>query len=270
MSPNKDVMIVEDLTADKPMIPESKEAVPMRIVWRNVVLFTYLHLAAVYGLYLLIFQAKTLTLVWTYVLYILSGMGITAGAHRLWAHRSYKARLPLRIFLALVNAMAFQNHIYEWSRDHRVHHKFSETDADPHNAKRGFFFAHMGWLLTKKHPDVRSKGKSVDMSDLLADPVVRIQKKNINPSENKMVSVCTLGEGHHNYHHTFPWDYSASEWGWRINMTSMFIDAWAKMGLAYDLKHVPKEIVVKRREHNGDGSTPWYDETSCEQYTKGL
>jgi len=40
-----------------------------------------------------------------------------------------------------------------------VHHKHSETDADPHNATRGFFFAHMGWLLVKKHPDVIEAGK---------------------------------------------------------------------------------------------------------------
>ena len=54
--------------------------------------------------------------------------------------------------------MALQNDIYEWSRDHRVHHKFSETNADPHNANRGFFFSHMGWLLLKKHNDVKEKG----------------------------------------------------------------------------------------------------------------
>lgn len=54
----------------------------------------------------------------------------------------------------LLNSMANQGSIYHWSRDHRVHHKYSETDADPHNATRGFFFAHMGWLYVKKHPEV--------------------------------------------------------------------------------------------------------------------
>ena len=57
--------------------------------------------------------------------------------------------------MMLINSMANQGSIYHWSRDHRVHHKHSETDADPHNAKRGFFFAHMGWLYVKKHPAVR-------------------------------------------------------------------------------------------------------------------
>lgn len=65
----------------------------------------------------------------------------------------------------------------DWARDHRMHHKYSETDADPHNATRGFFFSHIGWLLVRKHPDLKEKGKGLDMSDLLADPVLRFQKK---------------------------------------------------------------------------------------------
>ncbi|CAG2116937.1 unnamed protein product, partial [Medioppia subpectinata] len=81
------------------------------------------------------------------------------------------------LILAFANTMALQNDIYEWSRDHRVHHKYSETNADPHNANRGFFFSHMGWLLLKKHKDVRHKGASVDMSDVWADPIVRFQRR---------------------------------------------------------------------------------------------
>lgn len=70
-----------------------------------------------------------------------------------------------------------QNDIFEWARDHRVHHKYSETDADPHNAVRGFFFAHIGWLLVRKHPDVIEKGRKLELSDLLSDKVVMFQRK---------------------------------------------------------------------------------------------
>lgn len=79
--------------------------------------------------------------------------------------------------LASFSLIYFQNSIFEWSRDHRAHHKFSETDADPHNARRGFFFSHIGWLLVRKHPDVKEKGKLIDLSDLKADPVVVIQDR---------------------------------------------------------------------------------------------
>lgn len=121
---------------------------------------------------------------------------MTAGAHRLWAHRTYSAKLPLRILLMILQTIALQNDIYDWvlflfvqicclfkknfylqCRDHRVHHKFTDTDADPHNSTRGFFFSHMGWLMLRKHPQVTEKGKTVDLSDVLADPVVRFQRK---------------------------------------------------------------------------------------------
>ncbi|XP_069781531.1 stearoyl-CoA desaturase 5-like isoform X2 [Narcine bancroftii] len=147
-----------------------------KIVWRNVVLMTALHLGAVYSLSL-VPQAQSLTWLWAYICFLITALGVTAGAHRLWSHRSYKAKLPLRMFLAAANSMAFQNDIYEWSRDHRVHHKYSETNADPHNATRGFFFSHVGWLFVRKHPDVAEKGKKLDVSDLLADPVVVFQRK---------------------------------------------------------------------------------------------
>lgn len=59
----------------------------------------------------------------------------------------------------------------------RVHHKFTDTDADPYNSKRGFFFSHMGWLVLKKHPMVAEKGKTIDMSDIEQDQIVMFQKK---------------------------------------------------------------------------------------------
>jgi stearoyl-CoA desaturase (delta-9 desaturase) len=66
-----------------------------------------------------------------YLLYIASGLGITAGVHRLWSHRAYKAKWPLRLMLMIFNTIAFQDAVIHWARDHRVHHKYFDTDADP-------------------------------------------------------------------------------------------------------------------------------------------
>ncbi|PIK46508.1 putative acyl-CoA Delta(11) desaturase [Apostichopus japonicus] len=79
----------------------------------------------------------------------------------------------------LTDAVAWKsnNSIFTWARDHRAHHKFTDTNADPHNAKRGFFFSHIGWLMVKKHPDVIKRGGGIDCSDLLNDPVVYYQHK---------------------------------------------------------------------------------------------
>ncbi|XP_077207214.1 stearoyl-CoA desaturase [Paroedura picta] len=288
---------------------------PVIYVWRNIILMSLLHITALYSL-CIVPSAKFATSLWAFVCFLMSGLGVTAGAHRLWSHRSYKASLPLRILLAVANSMAFQNDIFEWARDHRVHHKFSETDADPHNATRGFFFSHVGWLLVRKHPDVIEKGKKLDLSDLKADKVVMFQRRyyktsvvllcflfpsfvpwyfwgetfwnsflvaailrytiilnaswlvnsaahmygnqpydrHINPRENPLVVFGALGEGFHNYHHTFPFDYSTSEYGWRWNFTTGFIDLMCYLGLASDCKRVGKAAILARKIRTGDGS----------------
>lgn len=104
-------------------------------------------------------------------------VGVTAGSHRLWAHSAYKARWPLRCILMVMQTIAFQNSVWEWVRDHRVHHKYTDTNADPHNYSRGFFFAHMGWLMVRKHPLVKEKGAGIDITDIESDPVCVFQKK---------------------------------------------------------------------------------------------
>ncbi|XP_054163776.1 stearoyl-CoA desaturase-like [Oppia nitens] len=112
-------------------------------------------------------------------MYMLCGLGVLLGSHRLWTHRSFKAHLSVKIVLMILQTMAMQRSVYVWSRDHRIHHKFSETDADPHNSKRGLFFAHIGWLFLKKHPEMLKKRQEVDVRDLKADPVVMFQKQHM-------------------------------------------------------------------------------------------
>jgi len=81
--------------------------------------------------------------------------------------------------------------------------------------------------------------------------------KTINPSENKFVAAVALGEGWHNYHHTFPWDYKTAELGhYNYNYTKLFLDTMAKIGWAYDLKTVPHNIVMQRVQRTGDGCHP--------------
>jgi len=62
-------------------------------------------------------------------------------------------------------------------RDHRVHHKFSETPADPHNAKRGLFFSHIGWLMKKKHPSCLENGRKLDMKDIDNDAIIQFHDR---------------------------------------------------------------------------------------------
>lgn len=64
-----------------------------------------------------------------------------------------------------------------------------------------------------------------------------------------------FGEGWHNYHHVFPWDYKTAELGtYTANTTTAFIDFFAKIGWAYDLKTVSTDTIQKRTKRTGDGS----------------
>ncbi len=77
--------------------------------------------------------------------------------------------------------------------------------------------------------------------------------KSINPSENVLVSLSTIGEGFHNYHHTFPQDYAASEFGgYYFNFTKVFIDGLYWMGLVSERKKISPEMVISRRMRTGD------------------
>ncbi|CAB0044615.1 unnamed protein product [Trichogramma brassicae] len=144
------------------------------VKWLNSIFMASVHLLALHGLLTTDYARQWRTFLWAMSLGFCVSLGVSAGTHRLFTHRSYKAGPGLRLFLVLGHILSGQHKIYNWVRDHRVHHKFSETFADPHDSRRGFFFAHLGWMMLKKHPEVLAKGRKIDMSDIVADPVVRL------------------------------------------------------------------------------------------------
>lgn len=94
--------------------------------------------------------------------------------------------------------------------------------------------------------------------------------KSILPAQNISVSVATFGEGFHNYHHVFPWDYRTAELGNQyLNITALFIDFFAMIGWAYDLKTVSEDIIKLRKERTGDGTNLWgWDDKDFSQEDK--
>jgi stearoyl-CoA desaturase (delta-9 desaturase) len=147
----------------------------------KIAVYILLHVLGFIGMYRFLFHAKWLTILWGLITGFLSGQGVVLGSHRGYSHKSYKATKLLQLILIFFHTMSGQIHIFWWARDHRIHHKFSDTDADPYNASRGFFFSHAGWLLARKHPLVLEKGKLIDVSDLLNDKFVMFQRKYILP-----------------------------------------------------------------------------------------
>jgi len=110
------------------------------------------------------------------VLWTLNGMSITTGYHRLWSHRTFQARWPVRLLLAVFGGMALQNSIYVWAARHRIHHRHvDDLERDPHSIRRSFWHAHIGWML-REWPS-----SEVDFStvrDLENDPIVMWQHRN--------------------------------------------------------------------------------------------
>jgi stearoyl-CoA desaturase (delta-9 desaturase) len=113
--------------------------------------------------------------IWFAVFMIGCGMGITAGYHRLWSHRTYNAHWSVRVVLMLFGTMALQNSILVWSSNHRVHHNdVDDDDKDPYSAGRGLWFSHVGWML-RKYPAAQTDLSNV--RDLQKDPIVAFQHR---------------------------------------------------------------------------------------------
>jgi stearoyl-CoA desaturase (Delta-9 desaturase) len=114
------------------------------------------------------------------VLYLLTGFGVTVGLHRLFTHRAFKAKPPVRATLGVLGSMAIEGPIISWVADHRKHHAFSDQEGDPHSphvdhgvgwtgALRGLLHAHVGWLFIHTQRGLKTRYAP----DLIADPIVK-------------------------------------------------------------------------------------------------
>ena len=106
--------------------------------------------------------------------YAMNGIGVTVGYHRLFSHRSFSASWWLQAVMAVWGAGAFQGSIKWWGRNHRIHHRYVDTDKDPYNALRGFWYSHVGWMLMKLDRDLLGR---VDIEDLHANSLVMFQHR---------------------------------------------------------------------------------------------
>ncbi|MFJ8487970.1 acyl-CoA desaturase [Streptomyces sp. NPDC094038] len=94
------------------------------------------------------------------VAYLVSGFGLTVGYHRLFTHRSFKARRGLRIALAVAGSLGVEGSPVQWVANHRRHHAFADREGDPHSPWRfgtdtrallkGLLHAHIGWMLKRE------------------------------------------------------------------------------------------------------------------------
>ncbi len=104
-----------------------------------------------------------------------NGLSITAGYHRLFAHKTYAAHPLLKWFFVLFGAAATQNSILAWTSAHRRHHRHVDDEvSDPYSVRRGLWFSHVGWML-RDYP--AGKLDLSNVPDLQRDPVIVWQHK---------------------------------------------------------------------------------------------
>lgn len=161
---------------EPPEPPAEQEA---ESIWPQQLLTAVIILAPVSALGVILSQVLSDGLAWYNIaiaagFYFVIGHGVTIGFHRLFTHKSFEARRPLKIALALVGSLSFQGSLIGWVADHRRHHMFTERDGDPHTPLRppdqplgrlrGLIHAHVGWFF--EHAD---QARQKYVPDLLAD-----------------------------------------------------------------------------------------------------
>ncbi|HTL46713.1 MAG TPA: fatty acid desaturase [Verrucomicrobiae bacterium] len=121
--------------------------------WVGIIFFIVLHAVGLIGtpLYLIYHGASAAEWVLFGSFFALTSLAITVGYHRFFAHVCFKANPVIRFLLLFFGAATFEQSALKWASQHRQHHQFTDTDQDPYNIKRGFWYAHMNWILLYKH-----------------------------------------------------------------------------------------------------------------------
>ncbi|AOA57485.1 acyl-CoA desaturase [Acinetobacter larvae] len=238
-----------------------------------------------------------------FVLLGVSSLGITAGYHRLWAHKAYDANLALQIILMIAGTFAVQNSILYWASGHRTHHRHvDDIERDPYSIKNGFWYAHLGWML-RDYPAAEPNFKNAP--DLQKNKLVMFQHRYYVPltilvhiailgsigwavgdlwgvvllggllrliishhvtffinslchmwgkrpytdentaRDNFWLAIATWGEGYHNYHHIFQYDYRNGVKWWQYDPTKWLIWSFSKLGMATNLRRIPSFNIKK-------------------------
>ena len=276
--------------------------------WKAGSVFVVYHalLAVTLPFYVIYAPPNATLLVATCVVIALCGVTLTSLYHRHYSHRAYDLSKPAEVVLLFFGTLIGQGSVFDWAFDHRRHHKYTETELDPHAITRGFWHAHILWIFEKRPPlDERV------IHDLTRSRLLRFQhdhygllfltssvstclflgwisgdwlggfyvgflvrlfishhctfcinslahywgSKPFAPEQtaanNVLCSLITFGEGQHNYHHVFPYDYRIGDKLTHWDPGKWLIWTLERVGLASNLKRARPERIQATREQAG-------------------
>lgn len=258
-------------------------------------------------IYFYYFSAPKSLLIASAILMYVTGLSVTMGYHRLYAHTTYKLNPVVEAILLFFATMATQGSALRWSFDHRLHHAFVDTDKDPYSIKKGFWYAHFMWLFEKpvpidnkvvanlvKNPLLRFQHKYYGILMVLTNALAvgvlgwvyndflaavlfgwlartfvlhhltwfinslahtwgaRTFCKELSAVDNYIIALLTFGEGYHNYHHTFAYDYRNGIRWFHFDPTKWLIWTLSKCGFATQLRvvqnyQIQEKILVEHK-----------------------
>ncbi|GKD07480.1 fatty acid desaturase, type 1 protein [Tanacetum coccineum] len=175
---------------------------------------------------------------------VITGLGVTIGYHRLLTHKSFKIPKWLKYIIVYCGAQSGEGEPIYWVSVHKNHHKYVDTEKDPHTPKEGFWFSHMGWLFDNEY--IAAKGGESRSRKYSNVPELKAQWF------YRWVVILTFGEGWHNNHHAFPKSARhGMEW-WQLDVSWEIIKFLETIGLATDFKlptEADKEILKLRLDN---------------------
>jgi len=148
--------------------------VKARLHYENIFWITLVHVGALCAIPFFSWSALGVAVL---LLFTISPIGINLTYHRLLCHRSFKCPLWVEYAGATIAAMSAQGSMLLWVAEHRLHHRYSDTEKDPHNSRLGFFHAHVGHLFRHKSFEDDPKAWSTYVPDLLVHPYYRFLSK---------------------------------------------------------------------------------------------
>jgi len=274
--------------------------------WRNIAFVAPLHTIGLlaWPIYLLFFGGDV---GWQEIavfvfMYAFGAVGIDVGYHRGFSHRSFEMGRFLRWICLAGGSSAAEGTVLSWCSDHRRHHRYQDTLRDPYNVKRGFWWAHMGWIIgsptttdysncpdLEKFASIRNQQKfyplwlltfgfllPLGIGFVIGRPLecflfgglfrmVMINhatflinsyahyfgrqpySKEISAKDSLICALLAQGEGWHNFHHKFPFDYRNGHRFYHYDPTKWFIYLAKTLGLAKALKRTPAGEIYRAR-----------------------
>ena len=226
---------------------------------------------------------------------------VTAGYHRYFAHRAYSLNRFWQFVIALGATTSAQKGVVWWAANNRHHHRYSDQPEDIHSPLKGFWWSHVGWILSKKYKETKldlvkdfakfPELRWLDRYDLVPAIVLgalvlllwgpaalffsfflstiilwhgtftinslshvfgrRVFVTNDSSRNSFLLALVTNGEGWHNNHHHFCSSARQGFHWWQIDVSYYGLRLLDLLGIAKNLKGVPKKIKQIRLVREG-------------------